>query len=243
MHDCQKFREDLAEGFLNEELEAQLDSCQDCRRFYQETATVFQAMDWAKRSVPEMPDAYWTQFDARLRQNLVAVNPVVAGWSSGRQQGFALVAASVVVAILTWVGLATTQPLVEAQTPKIVSVPGVELVDDHIQGLDAGVVDYLGQSELFLRSFTKIKPADISDIEEAQDRAVRHLSRLDQRKAATTDFVPVHIVLDEYESVLRDIKNLTSPEEIRDIQDRIRRNGLIANMKVYQPRVVAVDWR
>jgi len=49
--------------------------------------------------------------------------------------------------------------------------------------------------------------------------------------------------LNEYESILREIKNLDSAEDIADIQMRIRRNGLIANLKAYQPRVILASQR
>jgi hypothetical protein len=119
----------------------------------------------------------------------------------------------------------------------------LEVVDDHLEGLDARVVDYMGQSELFLREFTKLEPSQSEDIEDSRTRARRDLAQLTAQRAAAGDFAPVRITLDEYESVLRDIKNLDSPEDIADIQSRIRRNGLIANFKAYQPRVVFVSQR
>jgi hypothetical protein len=36
--------------------------------------------------------------------------------------------------------------------------PEIEFVEDHITELNPTVVTFLGQSELFLRSFTKIDP-------------------------------------------------------------------------------------
>ena len=64
-----------------------------------------------------------------------------------------------------------------------------------------------------------------------------------EQKKATGDFAPVQITLNEYESILREIKNLDSAEDIEDIQMRIRRNGLIANLKAYQPRVILASQR
>jgi hypothetical protein len=48
------------------------------------------------------------------------------------------------------------------------------------------------------------------------------------------------MALDEYESVLREIKNVDSAEDVSDIQSRIRNSGLISSMKAYQPQVVLV---
>jgi hypothetical protein len=53
----------------------------------------------------------------------------------------------------------------------------------------------------------------------------------------------VRITLDQYENVLREIKNLSSSQELTDVQTRILSNGLIANMKAYQPQVMLVSRR
>jgi hypothetical protein len=118
-------------------------------------------------------------------------------------------------------------------------------VDDHIAGLDSGTVAFIGQSELFLRDFTKIEPSDRVDLEDARSRARAQLSGIEDRRQAAATFPPVQSMLDEYERVLRDIKNVdeASGDEVVEIQSRISRNGLIANMKVYQPRVVLVSSR
>jgi hypothetical protein len=64
-----------------------------------------------------------------------------------------------------------------------------------------------------------------------------------EQQALAGDFAPVRIALDEYEGVLRDIKNLDSPEDLVDVQTRIQRNGLITNMMAYQPRMTLVSQR
>jgi len=96
---------------------------------------------------------------------------------------------------------------------------------------------------LLVRDFTKINPSYKEDVADARERASRSLISLSHQKRAAADFDPVRITLDEYESVLREIKNLDSPDDVADIQMRIRRNGLIANLKAYQPRVVQVSRR
>jgi hypothetical protein len=121
--------------------------------------------------------------------------------------------------------------------------PQVEFVDDHIRGLNPTVVTFLGHSELFLRSFTKIEPSYKQDLQDAQFQAQEDLAEIEKQKLRAADFVPVRIALDEYENVLRDIKNLDSPEDLKEIQSRIRSTGLIANMKAYQPQVVLVGQR
>jgi hypothetical protein len=50
-----------------------------------------------------------------------------------------------------------------------------------------------------------------------------------EKKRTGRRFCSVRITLDEYENVLREIKNLDSNEELYELQRRIRANGLIAN--------------
>jgi hypothetical protein len=130
-----------------------------------------------------------------------------------------------------------TEQTMQAQTPQI------EYVDDHIKGLNPTVVEFLGQSELFLRNFTHIEPSYEEEIQDAQARAMKGLTEIAQQKARAADFEPVQIALDEYENVLREIKNLNSTEDLEDLQTRIRRDGLIANLKAYQPHVTLVSNR
>jgi hypothetical protein len=51
--------------------------------------------------------------------------------------------------------------------------------------------------------------------------------------------------MDTYETVLRDIRNVdekSAADDMPDIQNRIQRNGLIANIKAFQPRVTLVSF-
>jgi hypothetical protein len=51
-------------------------------------------------------------------------------------------------------------------------------------------------------------------------------------------------MMDKYEMILRDIRNLNgqdTAEDITDIQNRIEKNGWIASMQAFQPKVIAVD--
>jgi hypothetical protein len=51
--------------------------------------------------------------------------------------------------------------------------------------------------------------------------------------------------METYETVLRDLRNVDErsvDEDISDIQKRIQKNGLIANMKAFQPRVTEISF-
>jgi len=51
--------------------------------------------------------------------------------------------------------------------------------------------------------------------------------------------------MDTYETILRDLRNVddrNAGEDISDLQKRIQWNGMIANMKAFQPRVTEVSF-
>ena len=117
------------------------------------------------------------------------------------------------------------------------------MVWEPVLEIDPGTVDFLERSELFLRTFTKLTVADVEDLAEAQEISDTQILAIELRKEAVVDFPPVLMVFEEYENVLRAIRNLpedSAEEDVTDIQDRIERNGLVARMKGYQPDVTLV---
>ena len=59
------------------------------------------------------------------------------------------------------------------------------------------------------------------------------------------DVLPVLNVMETYETILRDLRNLdehTAAEDISGIQNRIQKSGLIANMKAFQPNLNLVSF-
>jgi len=234
MHDCQRFREDWVAGII-EDAEAVVD-CQECRVFCEEANSILQAAAAIALPEEELSDAYWNRFDIRLRHKLEKENSwrvLAARWR------WTLAAAAAVLAFA--VGWGTLRSLLfVADEPK---QERVEFNDDHIQGLDPMVVAFLGQSEMFLRSFSKIEPLDVEDLADARAQARQQLMDTARQRKMAANFAPVRITLDEYEGVLRDIKNLDSSEDLTDIQNRIKRNGLIANLKAYQPRMTLLSLR
>ena len=228
MHDCQRFREDWIAGLAED-----VGDCEPCRTFCEDARLLLQAVDGATPPLPELSEPYWDRFDDRLRWGLVQENAARRHQLYWKWSMAAAVAALAVV--LSWGAMRMSLPLME--TAK--AAPQIEFVDDHIKDLNPTVVAFLGQSELFLRSFTKIDPSYQEDLQEAQSRAKQALTEIEKQKVRAADFAPVRIALDEYENFLRDIKNVDS-DGVSDIQTRIRKSGLIANMKAYQPQVILV---
>ena len=106
-------------------------------------------------------------------------------------------------------------------------------------------MDFLQQSELLLRNVVKMGPKDTEDLADVQRTAGEQLLAIEQRKDAAAQLPPVRNVMDTYETVLRDIRNVdekSAADDMPDIQKRIQRNGLIANIKAFQPRVTMVSF-
>jgi hypothetical protein len=233
MHDCQRFREDWVAGSTED-----FGDCDECRSFCEDAQLILQATDGSAQPMPEFSEYQWRRFEGRLRENLVHENAsrriqVYWKWSG------AVAAVAALAVVVTW-GATRVNTWLEV-TP--VEAAHIEMNDDHIKGLDPMVVEYLEQSELFLRNFTKIEASYAEDIDDSRDRAKQSLQEIGEQRELAGNFVPVQIALDEYENVLREIKNLDTPEHLADIQTRIRANGLIANLKAYQPQVRLVSQR
>src|SRR5205809_666622 len=62
---------------------------------------------------------------------------------------------------------------------------------------------------------------------------------------AAAEVLPVVNVMETYETILRDLRNLdehTAAEDISGIQNRIKKSALIANMKTFQPNLSLVSF-
>jgi len=116
---------------------------------------------------------------------------------------------------------------------------------EHTVPLDPVTVDFLEESELLLRNVMKMTPHDTDDLADAKKVASEQLAELDQRKEAAVDIPPVVSVMETYETILRDLRNVderSADEDMGDIRKRIQQNGLIASMKAFQPRVTEVSF-
>jgi hypothetical protein len=252
MHDCRKFRERAVENEFgaapNSLREIELHSCPDCGRFLDEMLAVHRAISdvGAIEAGGLAPEESWERFEKRLRSRLV-LDPLprrpLAGWLDRlavlwgwrfmpHPRWLALAAVTAIVAVASWRWSVRVEPVPDAPAASAASL-----------ALDPKTVDFLGRSEMFLRDFSKLEPTDTLDLEDARDRARAQLGAIAQRKAAVAGVPPVWAALEEYETVLREIKNLDGNFEgdVEDIQERIARQGLIAAMKVYQPQTARAD--
>jgi hypothetical protein len=233
MHDCQRFREDWVAGSAED-----FKDCDECRNFCEDAQLILHATDGAAQPMPELSEYQWKRFEGRLRENLVhenAAHRVQVYW----KWSVAVATAAAIAMVVSW-GTTGVDGFFPEST---LAASHIEMNDDHIKGLDPMVVEYLEQSELFLRNFTKIEASYEDDIDDSRTRARQSLKEIGEQKELAGNFAPVQIALDEYENVLREIKNVESSEDLADIQGRIRSNGLIASLKAYQPQLMLVSHR
>jgi hypothetical protein len=234
MHDCQSYREDWLTGTV----EGQVD-CAECRSFCEDANAILIATVVGAPPLPDVTDEYWSGFENRLRESLDREN---AARSFHAYWKWTAVAASAAIATLvTWGMIRQARPTPPQAAVQQIAAPQIEVVDDHIQGLDPMVVAYLERSELFLRNYTKIEPSDKEDLDDSRALAKQSLREIGEQKKLAGNFAPVRITLDQYENVLREIKNSHSSEDLTDIQTRVLSRGLIANMKAYQPQFLLVS--
>jgi hypothetical protein len=258
MHICEEFRERITEHIIDREevsakseFQHELLICSSCSEFYAESREMIEALSEIDLSISE---SQWKGIQQRLNARILKTD-VDARFTSAfslnnpeRRPGaraFMKVPVLVAIAALLVVTIGLSRfvaPVAERQTP---AEPAQAVYLDHSVSLDPVTVDFLEESELLLRNVMKIAPNDAEDLADAKKVANEQLGGLEQRKEAAADVPPVVGVMETYESVLRDLRNVderTASEDIGDIQRRIQKNGLIANMKSFQPRVTEIGF-
>ena len=245
MHQCEEFRERITEHIIdredlaaNPEFHHELLVCSACSEFYAESREIIDALSTVDLSIPERQ---WDGIEHRLRMRIVNEAGPRQHHKATRTPRWIPIFAAAAMLVLT-IGLyRLATPLVDTQR---VAVPGPQTVYvDHGVPLDPVTVDFLEESELLLRNVMKIRPPDVDDLADAKQVAGGQLVDIAQRKEAAADVPPVVDAIETYETILRDLRNLderSAAEDIADIQSRIQKNGLIANMKAFQPSVTTV---
>jgi hypothetical protein len=244
MHDCRKFREEWTDRVIgpwrierSPAFRAEIESCSECEHFFEDVTAIDQALDNPGGATFQAAPDYWEQCEQQLRA-VLSREPAPARTDSASARAWrplvrwAAIAAAVVLAV----GISN---YFEGHKPQPDPAPALENVENASLDLDPATVAFLGQSEMYLRAFTKIEPPDRTELDDARARARTQLAGMNERKEAADMTPPLRAVLDEYESVLRDIKNLDddADEDVLDIQQRIARRGLILDLKTFQPRV------
>src|SRR3989442_7232373 len=265
MHYCEEFRERITEHIIDREdlmgsadFQQELLVCPACLDFYAESREMIEALSAVDLTISQ---DQWTAMDRRLRTRILNVQTAVAVYDSrktgaprsasavarslkARSARLSLQLAAVAAMLLITVGLyRLATPLVNLERLRA-PAPRAMYVD-HSVSLDPVTVDFLEESELLLRNLMKITPNDTDDLADTMRVGNGQLADIQQRKDAAADVPPVVDVIDTYETILRDIRNLdgrNAAEDIADIQSRIRKNGLIANIKAFQPSVTPASF-
>jgi len=261
MHNCEEFRERITEHIIDREdisakpeFKRELLICSGCSEFYSESREMMDALAEVDLTVSE---SQWWGIERRLQQTLRHAQPeaplrsrvspffeVQKSLQRATTRFFPVVATIAALLIIT-AGLGRLAKPTDPQraTPGNQSRSAVYV--EHSVPLDPVTVDFLEESELLLRNVMKIAAADIDDLADAKKTADQQLAQLGQRKEAAADVPPVVHVMETYETVLRDLRNIdeqNADEDISDIQKRIQTNGLIASMKAFQPRVTELSF-
>jgi hypothetical protein len=245
MHNCEEFRERISEHIIDGQdltndprYKPELLICTECCEFYMESCEAMNALS----SVDTHVDAYVgagfsPAFKYKQKLYIMEFERERKARSYRR--------------VLQWSGAAAALLLVTAGLSRLpapvpdATVPEAFRLEQPLP-LDPGTVDFLQQSELLLRNVVKMAPNDAQDLANVKRIAGEQLLAIDQRKDAAAQMPPVLNVMDTYETVLRDIRNVdekSAPDDVPDIQNRIQRDGLIANIKAFQPRVTTVSFR
>jgi len=247
MHVCDEFREKITEQLLDREdlqanagVQRELLLCNSCADFYSESREMVEALSSVDLAIGEY---HWDAMANRLHERIVEdhARRQQSGWRTWfRIYTPALAGAAAMVLVIVGllrVGNQPVQPALQSAVQPTAVVIGNP-------SLDPVTAEYLEQSELLLRSVMKLQASSIDDVKEAKETANRQLIGLDQRREAAAGITPVVNVMDKYETILRDIRHLNQHSmaaDIEDIQNRIEKNGLIADMKAVQPKLTTAD--
>jgi hypothetical protein len=237
MHNCEELREQISEYIIDgkdvtadSRFQHELLVCSECCAFYCESREMIVAMSSVDDEVSE---GQLEVLNIRLRRTL---SESVSVRSGSRRKWWPQLAAVAAV-------LLVTAGVYRMPAPVPAPPPVATYVEQPVP-LDPVTVDFLQQSEVLLRNVMKMAPSDSKDLADAKKIASEQLLAIDQRKAAA-QVPPVVNVMDTYETVLRDIRNVderSAADDIPDIQSRIQRNALIPNIKAFQPRVSLVSF-
>jgi hypothetical protein len=267
MHHCEEFRERITEDIIDgediaakSEFQHELLACSSCSEFYAESRELMEALAEIELTIP---DSQWNGIQQRLHARIL--NAPVPSTNSSQVVRFSprlpavalvapprtrfrdhlkpLVLATTAALLVVTLGLSRLAVPVTQQTEPV--EPATAVYVEHSVPLDPVTVDFLEESELLLRSVMKMQPADVEDLADARKIASEQLAELGQRKEAAAEEPMVVDVMETYETVLRDLRNVdlrSADDDISDIQKRIQKNGLIANLKAFQPRVTEISY-
>jgi hypothetical protein len=258
MHNCQDFREQITEQILDREdldrdaaLRHELLMCTSCADFYAQSWEMMEALDGIDLSIS---DNQWKGIEHRLNARIINAATVIPEVDTqldfvaaprlqpafaGR---FGLLLATAAVLLLT-VGLARVP--IPGASVAVPEEPATAVYVEQSLPLDPVTIEFFGDSELLLRTVMNLEPGNADDLADAKQVAREQLVELKQRKEAVAEVPLVVSVIDTYETILRDIRNVDErsvDDDISDIRQRIQQNGLIANMKAFQPRVTEVGF-
>jgi hypothetical protein len=258
MHVCEDFREKITEQIIDRrdldndaEVQRELLICNSCADFYAESRDLIEAMSAVRFDVA---DVQWEAMADRMRVKILEAHAAQArsswlerfGISRWSLRPYVPAFAGLAAMILIVVGVSrmTTSLINEVPYVSPPMVSATQVIGEPNPTLDPVTVEFLEQSELLLRTVMNLPANSTDDLQDAQKAASRQLIALDQRKEAAAEIEPAVKIMDKYELILRELKNIDTAfaaEDLTDIRKRIEKNGLIAGIKALQPKVSEVE--
>lgn len=259
MHVCEDFREKITEQIIDRrdldndaEVQRELLICNSCADFYAESRDLIEAMSAVRFDVA---DVQWEAMADRMRVKILEAHAAQArsswlerfGISRWSLRPYVPAFAGLAAMILIVVGVSRMTTSLINEAPHVSAPPLVsatQVIGEPNPTLDPVTIEFLEQSELLLRTVMNLPANSTDDLQDAQKAASRQLIGLDQRKEAAAEIEPAVKIMDKYELILRELKNIntaTAAEDLTDIRKRIEKNGLIAGIKALQPKVSEVE--
>jgi hypothetical protein len=250
MHNCEEFRERITELIIDHEdvaaqseFQGELSMCSSCSEFYVQSQEMIDALDQIDLTISANQ---WNGIESRMCDRIRPVAAVDERRKAGKKiASFRWAQFVVAAAALLLITIGLSRFSAPATDPQRADKSTQAIYVEHTVPLDPVTVDFLQESELLLRNVMKMTPDDTDDLADAKKVASEQLAELNQRKEAAADVPSVVGVMETYETILRDLRNVderSADEDIGDIRKRIQQNGLIANMKAFQPRVTEVSF-
>ncbi len=250
MSDCQKFEDRFVDALYGEldpsnqqSVDEHLKQCSRCTELFASLQKTLHIMDG--REHPELPDAYWKQYDDSLQKRMANAKPENVRWHSfGKIPGWVLkaVAAFILIGVGVLIGryymTPTTQPRIVETRPTPATVQRVSM--------DPETKRFLDRSQVLLIGVVNLEPdadGNYSEDLSAQKRVSRDLIReasVVKTNLKGPDKRRLNELVSDLELIMLQIANLETENdqpEIEMVKSGVDRKGVLFKINLEQMRM------